>query len=90
MEPRPRVYKKKYTVNEVNLMAPGDILFLLTDGLSDHVADGQGYLPGRFEAVVRSSKQLPAREIVAAVYDDMKRFAPLTDDTSLVVIKRMR
>ena len=90
MEPRPRVYKKKYTVNEVNLMAPGDLLFLFTDGLSDHAAEGQSYVPGHFEATVRASKRLPAREIVAAVYEDMKRFAPLTDDTSLVVIKRMR
>jgi len=90
MEPRPRVYKKKYTVNEVNLMAPGDLLFLFTDGLSDHAAEGQSYVPGRFEATVRASKHLPAREIVAAVFEDMKRFAPLTDDTSLVVIKRVR
>jgi serine phosphatase RsbU (regulator of sigma subunit) len=90
MEPRPRVSKKKYTVNEVNLMAPGDILFLFTDGLSDHAVDGQSYSPGRFEAVVRASKHLPAREIVAAVHGDMERFAPLTDDTSLVVIKRAR
>jgi serine phosphatase RsbU (regulator of sigma subunit) len=90
MEPRPRVYKKKYTVNEVNLMAPGDLLFLFTDGLGDHAAEGESYVPGRFEATVRASKHLPALEIVAAVYEDMKRFAPLTDDTSLVVIKRER
>lgn len=90
MEPRPRVSKKKYTINEVNLMAPGDLLFLFTDGLGDHAAEGQSYVPGRFEATVRASKHLPAREIVAAVYEDMKRFAPLTDDTSLVVIKRVR
>jgi len=90
MEPRPRVYKKKYTVNEVNLMAPGDILFLFTDGLSDHAADGQSYVPGRFESVVRACKHLPAREIVAAVRADMEAFAPAADDTSLVVIKRAR
>jgi serine phosphatase RsbU (regulator of sigma subunit) len=90
MEPRPRVSKKKYTINEVNLMAPGDLLFLFTDGLGDHAAEGQSYVPGRFEATVRACKHLPAREIVAAVYEDMKRFAPLTDDTSLVVIKRVR
>ena len=90
MEPRPRVSKKKYTINEVNLMAPGDLLFLFTDGLGDHAADGQSYVPGRFEATVRASKHLPAREIVAAVYEDMKRFAPLTDDTSLVVLTRVR
>ncbi|HOC42369.1 MAG TPA: PP2C family protein-serine/threonine phosphatase [Thermoanaerobaculales bacterium] len=87
---RPLAYKKKYTVNEVNLMAPGDILFLFTDGLADHACDGQGYLPGRLESVVRTSKHLPAREIVAVVRADMERFAPPADDTSLVVIKRMR
>jgi len=90
MAPRPRVSKKKYTVNEVNLMAPGDLLFLFTDGLGDHAAAGQSYVPGRFEATVRASKHLSAREIVASVHADMVRFAPLTDDTSLVVIKRVR
>jgi serine phosphatase RsbU (regulator of sigma subunit) len=88
IESRPLAYKKKYTVNEVNLMAPGDILFLYTDGLGDHAAAGTSYLPARFEATVRRTKHLAAREIVAAVHEDMHRFAPQTDDVSLVVIKR--
>lgn len=87
---RPLVYKKKYTVNEVNLMAPGDILFLSTDGLGDHARAGHPYLPGQLEAVVRRSKHLSARDIVGAVRQDMERFAPQIDDVSLVVIKRMR
>jgi serine phosphatase RsbU (regulator of sigma subunit) len=87
---RPLVYKKKYTVNEVNLMAPGDILFLSTDGLADHARTGLPYSPGLLEATVRRSKHLPAKEIVAAVRHDMERFAPQADDVSLVVIKRTR
>jgi serine phosphatase RsbU (regulator of sigma subunit) len=85
---RSLVYKKKYTVNEVNLMATGDILFLYSDGVSDHARDGQPYLPGQLEATVRRSKHLSARDIVAAVRRDMDRFTSQQDDVSLVVIKR--
>ena len=85
---RSLVYKKKYTVNEVNLMATGDILFLYSDGVSDHAGDGQPYLPVQLEATVRRSKHLSARDIVAAVRRDMDRFTSQQDDVSLVVIKR--
>ena len=36
------------------------------------------------------AKGLTPREIVAALYEDMVRFAPPQDDTSLVVIKKVK
>jgi len=86
----PLAYKKKYTVNEVNLMAPGDILFLTTDGLVEHSDGDRDFVPGPFLETVRRVKHLPAREIVAAVREAMVEFAPPEDDTSMVVIKRTR
>jgi hypothetical protein len=34
-------------------------------------------------------KHLPPREIVAAIREEMVRFAPSADDTSLVVVKKV-
>ncbi len=90
LDSTPLVYKKKYTVNEVNLMAPGDLLFLATDGLIEHSDGDRDFVPERLEQAVRVVKHLSAKEIVAAVRDRMVRFAPPADDTSLVVIKRTR
>jgi hypothetical protein len=45
-------------------------------------------MPRHLEAAIRRVKHLTPKEIVAAIRDDMVRFAPPQDDTSLVVIKR--
>lgn len=89
LDSTPLVYKKRYTVNEVNLMAPGDILLLYTDGLDEHMALGEAFFPGPLQETVRRCKRLSSREIVHAIRDDMVAFAPPQDDTSLVVIKRL-
>lgn len=88
LDNEPLVYKKKYTVNEVNLMAPGDILLLATDGLFEH-SDGQvDFVPNQLQETVRRVKDRSAREIVTAIHEAMVAFAPPEDDVSLVVIKR--
>jgi serine phosphatase RsbU (regulator of sigma subunit) len=87
-EVKPLRYKKRYTVNEVNLMSIGDILILATDGLSEHGSGGVQYVPEGLEQILRSNKNLPPSDIVGAVREDMLRLAPLRDDLSLVVIKR--
>jgi serine phosphatase RsbU (regulator of sigma subunit) len=82
-------YKRKYTVNEVNLMGVGDILLLCTDGLADHSRDeGDAYLPERLESTLRSLKHESAQTIFEGIHNDALAFAPPGDDLSFVVIKR--
>jgi serine phosphatase RsbU (regulator of sigma subunit) len=81
-------YKERYTVNEVNLMGPGDILLLYTDGLGELSRGDELYLPGRLEERLREIKGAPVDEIYRQVMDDALDWAPIEDDTTLVVIKR--
>ena len=86
----PLHYKKRYTVNEVNLMGQGDILLLSTDGLTEHARGEETYAPARLEETVRRVKDHHPADIITAVKEDLLRFAPLKDDASIVVIKRAR
>jgi serine phosphatase RsbU (regulator of sigma subunit) len=80
---------KNFAVNEVSLMGNGDILLLQTDGLHEH-ADGDDLFASRhLEESIRQVKDLSPHDIVAAIREDMVRFAPPLDDTSLVVIKKV-
>lgn len=81
-------FKGKYTLNEWKLMGAGDILFLYTDGLSEHTRGSESYFPVRLEEVVRAVKHLPAREIVRAVKEDLLAFSNPSDDITMVAIKR--
>jgi serine phosphatase RsbU (regulator of sigma subunit) len=82
--------KERYTINEINLMGRGDILVLYTDGLSDHRdAQGNKYFPGRLEAVLRTNKAQPARDIFERIKADMLAFNPgPDDDVTVVIIKK--
>jgi serine phosphatase RsbU (regulator of sigma subunit) len=88
MGPRSPRYARHYTVNEVNLMGPGDILLLVTDGILEHARAGEGFAPGPLEGVLRAVKHLPSAEILASVRAATLDFAPQEDDMSLVVIKK--
>ena len=80
-------FKDRYEMNEWTIMGRGDILLLQTDGVTEHQRGDESYFPDRLEATLRTVKQLGARDIYDAVIADMRRFADLTDDVSLVVIK---
>ena len=84
----PTPASKNFSVNEVSLMGRGDILLLYTDGLSEHAVGEQTFAPQTLEATIRRVKDRSAREIVAAIREDMLRFAPPQDDISMVVVKR--
>lgn len=85
--PTPR--KQPFAVNEVSLMGAGDILLLSTDGLHEHGCGDDLYAPRHLEESIRRVKELSPHDIVTAIYEDMVRFAPPRDDTSLVVIKKI-
>jgi len=82
------VGKKKYTVNHIKLLSPGDILFLYTDGLQDHERDGESYFPDRLQEVIRRTRDLSAQKIFDSIRKDLYDFAPPQDDISVVVVKR--
>jgi len=81
--------QKRFSVNQVSLMGAGDILLLQTDGLLEHGSGDGLYAPRQLEESIRRVKDLPPHDIVTAIYEDMVRFAPPRDDTSLVVIKKI-
>jgi serine phosphatase RsbU (regulator of sigma subunit) len=78
-------YKKRYTVNELNLMGPGDILLLYTDGLLDLFS---AFTQNHHERTVSRARAGSACEICDAILAERHRIAEQTDDLSLVVIKR--
>ena len=90
MAPAPRPAVESFTVNEVTLMSPGDILLLATDGVIDLEHDGKQFVRGPLERVLRHTKDEPASDILAACREALVRFAPADDDASLVVLKRLR
>ena len=67
-----------------------DLLCVFTDGLTEsRDASGASYGEDRLLAVVRREAARPAREIVAAVFDDVAAFtgAPAADDRTLVLLR---
>jgi serine phosphatase RsbU (regulator of sigma subunit) len=77
-------YKRRYTINELNLMGEGDVLFLYTDGLLDPFSS---YTQEQMERAVSRAKEGTAKEICASVLTDRDASVELTDDLSIVVIK---
>lgn len=81
--------KPAYTVNQVSLMGHGDILLLHTDGLSElERENGEAFFPLVLEETLRSNENGSAKQIYQAILDSARSFAPLTDDMTVVVIKR--
>jgi serine phosphatase RsbU (regulator of sigma subunit) len=81
--------KKRYELNEWQIMGAGDILLLYTDGLLEHSKGDKLYVSDRLEQTVRDVKDREAKEIVETVKDDLLAFNDPTDDITLVAIKRM-
>ncbi len=77
-------YKKRYTVNELNLMGQGDVLLVFTDGLLDPESS---YTQQQLERAVSEAKNRNAKEICESILGQRHNVAEQTDDISLVVIK---
>jgi serine phosphatase RsbU (regulator of sigma subunit)/tRNA A-37 threonylcarbamoyl transferase component Bud32 len=74
-------------------MRPGDVLVLLTDGLTEgHVLGTQGY-GYRFTSVIERLSEGPARAIGEAILDDWRyhpRPQQYLDDVTVVVVRDLR
>jgi serine phosphatase RsbU (regulator of sigma subunit) len=77
-------YKKRYTVNNLNLMGHGDVLLLYTDGLIEPLS---AYTQAQLQQAVSRAKDGSAAMICEAIVSDRQATAPQTDDLTLVVIK---
>ena len=82
-------YKDPYRVNEIDLIGSGDIMLIYTDGLAEHVRDDKDYFPRHVEQVFRERKETPAKDIFAALKEDLLHFNEPDDDISFVVIKKV-
>ena len=79
-------YKKRYTVNEINLLGPGDILLLYTDGLSEH-ASGD-FFPHQVERCLRDARDETAESICSRLREELLAWGPARDDISFIVITK--
>ncbi len=79
-------YKKRYEVNEINLLAQGDVMLLHTDGFSDH--DGGKFFPARVESLLRESDGLTAGQVCQRLREEICASRSQEDDISVVAIRR--
>jgi len=79
-------YKDPYTVNEIDLLAKGDLILLATDGLIEHCEGA--YFPVAVERALAESVDRSAAEICEHLWRDASAAGPPKDDLSLVVIKK--
>jgi serine phosphatase RsbU (regulator of sigma subunit) len=78
--------KKRYEVNQLNLLSRGDLLLLMTDGLAEH-GDGD-FMKEVIEGVLREMIDEPAETIVTRIEAEIPLYATPNDDISFVVVKR--
>ncbi len=82
-------YKKKYSLNSINVMGKGDILLLFSDGFTEQNNGEQNYTKDRLEQQLILSKHLSAEEIFQKIKDDFISYCPFRDDdATLILIKR--
>jgi len=79
-------YKKRYEVNEINLLSIGDTMLLHTDGLSEH--GGGRYFSERVEPLLAELRDAPAGEICGRLREDILAYATPDDDITVVVIRK--
>jgi serine phosphatase RsbU (regulator of sigma subunit) len=74
-------------VNEIELLATGDILILATDGLTEH-GDG-AFLTDELPRLLARVRDLSASDIAGALKEAIPAFATPVDDVTAVVVKRV-
>jgi serine phosphatase RsbU (regulator of sigma subunit) len=82
----PTGFKPGYRVSKIDLLAPGDLVILYTDGLSD-LCSGT-YVSQRLERLIEKVHDQSASQIAECVRKDVLDVDDREDDVTLVVIKR--
>lgn len=78
--------KADYEVNQLNLLARGDLLLLSTDGLVEH--GGGDFFPGVAEDLLRDCANQDAATICLRLEEAVLAHGEPDDDISAVVVKR--
>ena len=80
-----------YSVSRQMLLANGDVLVLLTDGLEETAnPEGELFGTGRILEIVRNHSDLSAAKIVQSVFEALEAFsenAEQVDDLTMIVAK---
>ena len=69
---------------------PGDLLAIYTDGITEAFdAQYEEFGEGRLVDTLQAHRELPAQDLIAAVYEDVRGFSPqeLHDDMTLIVAR---
>jgi serine phosphatase RsbU (regulator of sigma subunit) len=83
-------YKKRYSVNSLNVMGQGDILILFTDGFTEQQSGVLNYIANGLESRLRIVKHQTAREIFQNIKTDFKDYCHiLDDDATMIIIKKV-
>lgn len=87
-------FSSHFTVNQLSLSEPGDILLLYTDGLSElkNRKEKLYFDPetgGRFQEIITSRKEYPAKKLFDEIKKDIMNFSKPEDDLSYVLIKKI-
>jgi serine phosphatase RsbU (regulator of sigma subunit)/catechol 2,3-dioxygenase-like lactoylglutathione lyase family enzyme len=72
------------------VLAPGDLLAIYTDGVTESFDDsGNEFGESRLIEVLCRNRELPAQALVGSVVDEVRRFSPLEqhDDITLIIAK---
>ncbi|MDH3783835.1 MAG: serine/threonine-protein phosphatase [Acidobacteriota bacterium] len=80
------VGKNAYSVNEISLLAPGDLLLLVTDGFTEH--DDGKFFPERVEKILAECSNYTAADICQRLEEGLLAEGTRDDDISAVVIQR--
>lgn len=78
--------KRRYEVNEIELLSEGDVALLYTDGLSEHA--GGMFFEKELEPLLAAHRNASARELVDVLRDAVLRAGTPSDDVSAIVIRR--
>jgi len=71
-------------------LAAGDLLAIYTDGITEAFdAHDDEFGEGRLVETLQAHRELPPRDLIAAVYDGVRRFSPQEqrDDMTLIVAR---
>lgn len=82
-------FKKKYSLNNLNVMGRGDILVLFTDGFTEQRGGELNYINDRLEHQLKLFKHLTTKEIFMKIKEDFYNYCEAPDDdATMILIKR--